>query len=42
VYIHEAWNRTGTPGGDLSCPDESLDYQNDPRNIAKPIKATIH
>jgi hypothetical protein len=37
VFIHQAWNRTGTPNGDLSCPDESQDYQDDPGNIAKPI-----
>jgi hypothetical protein len=42
VYIHEAWNRTGTPSGDLSCPDQSRDYQNDPGNITKPIKANVH
>jgi hypothetical protein len=42
VYIHEAWNRTGTPAGDLNCPDESHDYQDDPGNIGKPIKATVH
>ena len=36
VYIHEAWNRTGTPTGDLSCPDESRDYQDDPQDIARP------
>jgi hypothetical protein len=39
VYIHEAWKRTGTPNGDLTCPDESRDYQDDPGNIAKPTKA---
>ena len=38
VYIHEAWNRIGTPNGDLICPDESRDYQNDPGNIAKPAQ----
>ena len=32
VYIHEAWART-----DLSCPDESRDYKNDPQDIAKPM-----
>ena len=38
VYIHEAWTRTGTPNGDLSCPDESRDYRDDPENIAKPAR----
>ena len=38
VYIREAWNRTGTPNGDLICSDESRDYQNDPGNIAKPAR----
>ncbi len=42
VYIHEAWNRTSTPNGDLSCPDERRDYQDDPGNIAKPIKTSVH
>jgi hypothetical protein len=31
VYIRSAWSRT-----DLSCPDERQDYQNDPRDIARP------
>lgn len=31
VYIHDAWNRP-----ELSCPDESRDYEDDPRDIAKP------
>jgi len=31
VYIHEAWNRP-----DLSCPDESRDYEDDPRDISRP------
>ena len=38
VYIREAWNRLGTPNGDLICPDERRDYQNDPGNIAKPAR----
>jgi len=37
VYIHDAWKRTGPPREDLSCPDQSRDYQNDPRDIAKAI-----
>ena len=28
VYVHDAWKRT-----DLVCPEESRDYQNDPRDI---------
>jgi len=39
VYIHEAWTRTGQPGAELSCPDESRDYLNDPQDIAKPYCA---
>ena len=31
VYIHEAWNRP-----ELSCPDESRDYEDDPRDISRP------
>jgi hypothetical protein len=38
LYIHEAWTRTGQPDAELSCPDESRDYENDPRNIAKPLE----
>jgi hypothetical protein len=36
LYIHDAWKRTGQPDPELSCPDESRDYQNDPLDIAKP------
>ena len=37
VYIRQAWTRTGQPDSELSCPDESRDYQDDPQDIAKPI-----
>jgi hypothetical protein len=36
LYIHDAWKRTGQPDSELSCPDASRDYQNDPRDISKP------
>jgi hypothetical protein len=36
LYIREAWKRTGQPDSELSCPDVSRDYQNDPRDISKP------
>ena len=38
TYIHEAWKRTGQPDSELSCPDVSRDYENDPLDIAKPAK----
>jgi len=38
VYIHEAWKHTGQPDSELSCPDESRDYQDDPRDVAKPVR----
>jgi hypothetical protein len=38
VYIHEPWKHTGTPGSELSCPDPSRDYENDPQDIAKPAR----
>ena len=34
VYIHEAWKHMSPPDGELSCPDESRDYENDPRDIS--------
>ena len=36
LYIHDAWTRTGPPSEELTCPEESRDYQNDPLDIAKP------
>ena len=42
TYIHEAWNRMSPPADDLSCPDQSRDYENDPANIAKPLSTTAH
>lgn len=35
VYIHDAWKRTGQPDSELSCPDVSRDYQDDPLDISR-------